>query len=183
MTKPPVDGSAVAIAWLKGEDGAPRRVRLDVLGIEAYSPRGAGFQVRVRDRSGGCPELPPHGPGRARTLPTRWCHRIVRVDFRPTAALGALCACPELPCVTFFIPAGEGWKHRGLRVKLLVPFPQNAVPWQPPPSPSAPPPPLSWRGCSCLTREAGSLDSLSRAAGEGDQAKPGGEGCSGAELA
>ena len=39
--------------------------------IETQAPRGAGFQEHVRDRAG-VASVPPHGPGKPRSLPTRW---------------------------------------------------------------------------------------------------------------
>lgn len=51
----------------------------------------------------------------------------VRLESLDDGAVETLCAHPKVPCVTFFIPAGEAWKRRGLRVKLLVPFPEGAV--------------------------------------------------------
>ena len=51
-------------------DGAPRRVRLDVLGKRRTRLGVRGFRACAIGL-GIHPALPPHGPGRARTLPTR----------------------------------------------------------------------------------------------------------------
>src|SRR5262245_120186 len=65
-----------------------------------------------------CRRSHPHGPGGARTPPSRRCRRIVRVDFRPTAALEVLCARSGGTGITFLLERGLGWWGNEMRADV-----------------------------------------------------------------
>ena len=91
MSKNPLD--------LSGRSPEARTPRCLFSRDASASGRGVGDAcATVRGLS---PSQRPHGPGRPRSLPSRRCHHIVRVDFRPAMALTVIISPPGGPSITF----------------------------------------------------------------------------------